>query len=57
MTKATGKIRDKVLHIQQQEQYQHAEMAHGYRATINHELRSPVQSCNLVLKNVLSTFE
>ena len=46
----TKKIRDKLLLIEQWEQYQKQVQAESYRATVNHELRTPLESCIFLLK-------
>lgn len=42
INKVTKKIRERAIQIQLEEQFRQNEIAEGYRATINHELRSPV---------------
>jgi len=49
----TKKIRDKLLHIAQQETSQTLQQAQSYRATLNHEMRAPINSSQVVLKQIV----
>ena len=51
INKITKKIRDKAIFVREQEIYRQSQLQECYRATINHELRTPLWSCVLVVKN------
>lgn len=53
LSEVTKKIRDKLLVIEQLELRQQQMQAMGYRATLNHELRTPIESCIFLLNKLL----
>lgn len=53
MSQATQKLKAKLHHLRLQEKRQEMVQAESYKSTINHELRSPLESIELILELIL----
>lgn len=56
-TDVTNKVRSKLQKIEYREKWQAATQAESYKSTINHELRTPLESIFMLTSSVLDTLE
>lgn len=57
VTNVTKKVRSKLQKIQYREKWQAATQAESFKSTINHELRAPLESTNMIISSIISTLE